>query len=82
MAAYGCTRLADLQDLTNSELGLGHRISQVSACPYGSGYSFRDNVQIGKSEKPGPLDDPTRPYIRFDIIAHLDTLSSHEHKRV
>lgn len=39
-------------------------------------------VQVGKSDKPGALDDPTRPYIKFDIITHLDTLSSHEHKRV
>lgn len=39
-------------------------------------------VQVGRSEKPGALDDPTRPYIRFDIVSHLDTLSSHEHKRV
>ena len=35
-------------------------------------------MQVGRAEKPRPLDDPTRPYIRFDIVAHLDSLSSHE----
>ena len=35
-----------------------------------------------KNEKTRPLDDPTRPYIKFDIVAHLDSLSSHEGKRV
>ena len=39
-------------------------------------------VQMGKNEKPRPLDDPTRPYIKFDIVAHLDSLSHHEGKRV
>lgn len=39
-------------------------------------------LQIGKPDKPRALDDPTRPYIKFDIVAHLDTLSSHEVKRV
>ena len=39
-------------------------------------------LQMGKPDKPGALDDPTRPYIKFDIVAHLDTLSSHEVKRV
>ena len=35
-------------------------------------------MQMGKAERPRPLDDPTRPYIKFDIVAHLDALSSHE----
>lgn len=35
-------------------------------------------MQVGRAEKARPLDDPTRPYIRFDIVAHLDGLSSHE----
>ena len=39
-------------------------------------------LQMGKKERPRPLDDPTRPYITFDIVAHLDSLSSHEGKRV
>lgn len=39
-------------------------------------------LQMGKTERPRPLDDPTRPYIKFDIVAHLDSLSSHEGKRV
>ena len=35
-------------------------------------------MQMEKAERPRPLDDPTRPYIKFDIVAHLDALSSHE----
>lgn len=35
-------------------------------------------LQMEKAERPRPLDDPTRPYIKFDIVAHLDALSSHE----
>lgn len=44
--------------------------------------SWLPALQMGKKERARPLDDPTRPYITFDIVAHLDSLSSHEGKRV
>ncbi|DBA76870.1 TPA: hypothetical protein ACH3X1_009473 [Trebouxia sp. C0004] len=53
-------------------------IAQQVVCLFAAGYV---QEMMGKKERQRPLDDPTRPYIKFDIVAHLDSLSSHEGKR-